>query len=574
MKKLLLVLSIAFSTVVNAQNFSWAKSMGSSLADQGNSIALDSTGNVYTVGFFQGTADFDPGVGVSNLTSNGYYDIFITKFDNSGNLVWVKQIGGTDLDQAMSIKLDNYGNIYLAGSFTLTVDFDPNTGIQNYTSGGNWGAFILKLTPSGDFVWVKTFSGIGGVIVNSLDIDDFGNIYTAGYFHFNVDFDPSVNVFNLSTAAGSDGFITKLDSTGNFIWAKGFISASGGGSGTYYNEAKSLSVDDFGNVYTTGVFQGTVDFNTDVTNVLNLTSSNGGTSKDLFISKLDSAGNFKWAGKIGSSTGDDIGRSIKTDALGNSYVGGVFTGIVDFNPNAGVSNVSGVGNKDAFILKLDSTCNFKWAKCIGGINIETCNSIFVDGNSNIYATGMFQGTVDFDPGIGMNNITAVGGIDVFVTKLDSSGVYNWSASMGGASLDEGVDVVADASGFVYSTGRYAIAIDADFDPGIGVFNLTAVGSSDIFVSKLSPYAVGVTANTLVPSTSIYPNPTNGLFTLQLKNENDCTISIVDVTGKEVYALKNVKSDKINLNISQLNKGIYFVKVLADNEQEVLKLIKE
>lgn len=577
MKKRLLTMLFCisyFAINTSAQNFSWANGMGGTVEDQGNSIVIDADGNVYTTGYFSGMVDFDPSTGTFNLISNGYYDVFITKFDNAGNFVWAKKIGASDLDQGMAIATDAIGNIYVGGSFIGTVDFDPNFGSHELTStGGSPDAFILKLNSDGEFVWVKSFSGISSVIVNSIVVDAAGNIYSAGYFMFNVDFDPSANVNNLLTTAGSDAFVSKLDVNGDFVWAKG-LTFVGSGGGTYYNDAKSLSLDGFGNVYTTGVFQGTVDFDPDVTGTFNLTSSNAGASKDMFLSKLDAAGNFKWAGKIGSSTNDDAGRSIATDELGNVYVAGYFSGMVDFDPGLGTSNITSNGNRDAFVLKLDSACGFLWAKNIGGTGNDNGYGLFVDSNSDVYVVGNFQNTVDFDLGTGTNNLSSNGGFDMYTLKLDHLGNYNWALSIGGMNFDEAVSVVVDEYGFVYSTGRYGSAF-IDFNPGAGTNELNWGGSFDIYVNKLSPYPVSSPELVLLGTSYLFPNPTTSTTSLMLGNETkNAQLSIVDITGKGVYFMDNIKSDKVNLDLSYLNKGIYFVKVVADDKQEVIKLIKE
>ncbi len=134
------ILSLAFlffTQFATAQDFVWAKQMGGTNNDYALSIAIDATGNVYTIGTFWETADFDPGIGTFNLTSAGSFDIFISKLDVAGNFVWAKRIGGISQDYARSINIDALGNIYFTGAFTGIVDFDPNLGIFNLTSVGS-----------------------------------------------------------------------------------------------------------------------------------------------------------------------------------------------------------------------------------------------------------------------------------------------------------------------------------------------------------------------------------------------------------------------------------------------------
>ena len=132
-------------TQAQSPNLAWAKGLGGTLGDQGRSVAVDGAGNVYTTGFFNGTVDFDPNAGVFNLTSAGSNDIFVSKLDATGNLVWAKAMGGTNVDIGLGIAVDATGNVYTTGYFNGTVDFDPNAGVLNLTSTGAQDNFVSKL---------------------------------------------------------------------------------------------------------------------------------------------------------------------------------------------------------------------------------------------------------------------------------------------------------------------------------------------------------------------------------------------------------------------------------------------
>ncbi|MDH3754852.1 MAG: hypothetical protein OEU32_13355 [Acidimicrobiia bacterium] len=122
---------------------------------------------------------------------------------------------------------------------------------------------------------------------------------------------------------------------------------------------------------------------------------------------------------------------------------------------------------------------------MGGTGFDDGLAVVVDGSGNVYSTGRFTGTVDFDPGPAMFNLTSAGSTDVFVSKLDSAGNLVWAVAMGGNGNnngDAGTGVAVDGSGNVYTTGNFEAT--ADFDPGAGTANLTAVGLEDAFVSKL------------------------------------------------------------------------------------------
>ena len=187
--------------------------MGSTLSDNGASIAVDGSGNIYTTGTFTGTVDFDPGAGIANLISAGVEDIFVSKLDASGNFVWAKSMGGTSPDQGYSIAVDGSGNVYTTGYFLGTADFDPSVGTLNITSIGSTDIFVSKLDASGNFVWAKGIGGATDDFGNSIAVDGSGNVYTTGYFQETVDFDPNAGTANLSSVGGRDIFISKLSPT-------------------------------------------------------------------------------------------------------------------------------------------------------------------------------------------------------------------------------------------------------------------------------------------------------------------------------------------------------------------------
>jgi len=387
-------------------NFIWAKSMGGSSFDIGNSIAVDASGNVYTTGRYVGTADFDPGSSIYNLTAVGFTDFFIQKLDSNGNFIWAKSMGGNSFDIGYSIAVDASGNIYTTGYFDDTVDFDPGSGIYNLTSTGNADIFIEKLDSNGNFIWAKSMGGNSSATGFSIAVDNFSNIYTTGYFSDTVDFDPSSSTHYLSSTGSFDIFIEKLDSNGNFIWAKSM-------GGRNWDEGNSIAIGASGNVYTTGSFQDTVDFDPDSGNY-NLTAVG---NLDIYIQKLDSNGNFIWAKSMGGCS-IDAGICITVDDSDNVYTTGIFDSTaVDFDPGSGTYNLSCAGIQDIFIQKLDSSGNFIWAISEGGPYYDAGRAIDVDSSGNIYTSGVYDNTVDFDPGSGTYNLTSAGSSDIFIQKF-------------------------------------------------------------------------------------------------------------------------------------------------------------
>ena len=393
-------------------NYVWAKSFGSTRSDSGQSVEVDSFGNVYITGAFAGTVDFDPGPGVENLTSTpgGNVDVFVSKLDASGNYVWARNFAGPSAG-ANSVEVDSFGNVYTTGSFSDTADFDPGPGVENLTAIRYGDVFVSKLDASGNYVWAKSFGGFWSDDGAELKLDASGNIYTVGSFYNTVDFDPGPGVANVT--AVSDGnpdiFVSKLDASGNYVWAKNFGSS-------VQDRGYSLALDSSANVYTTGNFRGTADFDPGP-DVANLTSIGGTT--EAFVSKLDASGNYVWA-KSFRGNGDGGGSSVTLDSSGNVFTTGNFSSTVDFDPGPDVANLTSAGNYDVFVSKLDASGNYVWAKSVGGTSGDGGHAVGVDSSQDVYVTGSFSGTADFDTSAGLANLTSSGGVDVYVLKLNGS----------------------------------------------------------------------------------------------------------------------------------------------------------
>ena len=455
---------------LHGQDFVWARQMGGPDAELGYDVTADAAGNVYVTGYFHQTADFDPGPGVLNLTSAGDNEIFVAKFDSGGNLLWAKRFGSASADYGSDIAVDAAGNVYVTGWFGGAVDFDPGAGVTTLTSAGSDDVFVLKLSANGDLVWARRMGGPGDDDAYGIAADGNGNVFVSGEFTSTVDFDPGAGVLNLTAAGSWDVFVVKLNSAGEFTWAQRM-----GGSG--FDSSQGVAVDADGNVYTAGSFVGSGDFDPGAGTVT-LTSAG---EDDVFVSKLTSAGAFVWARRFGGS-GDDYAYGLALDAAGNPHTNGSFKGTVDFNPGAGASNLTSAGEDDVFISKLDSAGAFVWAQRLGGTAFEFSADVAVDGNGNVYTTGLFRQTADFDPSAGASNLVSAGGDDAFVSKLNSAGEFVWARRAGGSASDSGHSVKAVGSN-VYVSGRFAGT--ADLDPGAGVSSLASAGDNDAFVLKLT-----------------------------------------------------------------------------------------
>lgn len=386
----------------------WAKSFIGTTVNQRIGIATDAACNIYITGSFEGTVDFDPNAGIDTLVSNGYSDIFLAKYDQNGNYIWSKNIGGQDIDRSNGIALDGSGNLYITGQFRNTVDFDPGIGTASLSAPSSFDAdiFLAKYDAGGNYLWARNMGGNGSDLGEALAVSSSGYIYLTGNFMDTADFDPGANTSNLIASGLLDVFVAKYDSNGDYIWAKSI-------KGTGPNDANgsSLALGEMDNIFLTGRFKGTADFDPGV-GVANVTSNGG---YDIYLARFDSSGNYLWAKSFGSTGTVERGSSLAIDNSGGLYLTGSFQSTVDFDPGPGTANLTATpGFVDAFFVQFDDMNNFVFAKQFSRSNSE---SLTLDALGNIYLTGRFSGTPDFDPGVNTFNLTSNGATDIFMLKL-------------------------------------------------------------------------------------------------------------------------------------------------------------
>ena len=432
----------------------WARTWGVSSYDRGYGVATDGSGNVYVTGTYGGAS--------------------LRKYSSTGDLQWVTTWGewGGAGAWGFGVAADGSGNVYVTGYFYGTVDFDPDGG-DPHTANGYYDVFLSKFDSSGNFEWARTWGGSSYDSGDGVAVDGSGNVYVTGYFYGTADFDPDGG--DPHTANGYDDvFLSKFDSSGNFEWARTW-------GGSSYDYGNGVAVDGSGNVYVTGRFSGTVDFDPDGGD-----PHTGNGYYAAFLSKFDSSGNFDWARTWGGS-GYDWGEGVAADGSGNVYVTGYFEDTVDFDPGGGDPHTSN-GERDVYLSKFDSSGNFDWARTWGGSGYDWGEGVATDGSGNVYVTGYFEDTVDFDPA-GGDPRTSNGGEDVFLSKFDSLGNFDWARTWGGSSYDCGEGVAAYGSEYVYVTGYFEVT--ADFAPTGPPCNEdpdehTSNGGLDAFLTKYLP----------------------------------------------------------------------------------------
>lgn len=460
-----LIIIIYFSaTRVNAQatgnlTYNWAYtpalgvSGGTTIV---NAMTKDNSGNVYITGVFSSIADFDPSSGISNLSTMGGNDIFLAKYDPSGNILFVKQIGGPNDQTAKAIVFDAANNsIYITGSFSGSADFDPSPAIVSYTSNGLKDIFLAKFDINGNYIYAFKAGSTFDDEATSVDIDASGNVYLTGYFRGTVDFDPSFVPGNTaSNSSSQDIFIAKYDIGGNYIFSKAMGSTASNDIG------KSIKITSTGTINIMGIFSGIADFDPSAV-VANLVSANAG---DMFIAQYDSNGNYVYAnGILSISSAGAVPNSMAIDAGGSMYITGYISGNVDFDPSPATATVS-CAIPQLFFAKYSSGGNYQFVKTLFTYNTysNSATSICLDQSNNICIAGYYN-DADFDPGVATFTLqTTLNPTEIFFAKYTNSGAFILAKSVYGDYGQEAANtIMTDNAGSIYIGGAFEKGIDTD-----------------------------------------------------------------------------------------------------------------
>jgi hypothetical protein len=431
-------------------------------------VAADAAGNSYLAGFFSGTTDFDPAHTYPGdtdvLTSRGGQDAYVAKYAPDGSLVWVRRMGGAAGDDTVrSVAVDGSGNVVVTGYRRGTGDFGPAT----LTSLGGQDGFVARLSPAGQVLWARRWGAANDEAGYGVGVDAAGNVYALGERRGSVVW-----------TSGYD--ILKFGPSGSPLWTRSVD--------TPYHYAGNLNsdglaVDAVGNVYAAGTFAGYVNFNPEKGKDQFRYSAH----EAAFVLKLTTAGKFGWVSTFtslsdGSSYGGSRATGVALDGGGNVFVGGSYWGPVDFNPGSGTTTLPAAGG--GFIAKLATTNGaLVWARALENTVSSSTGfplGLTTDAAGNVYATGLFNGTIDFDPGAGSWLATAPG-VGAFVLKLTADGAFGWAATFGGTGGESGNargrGIAVDLSGTIYLAGDFSRTVDFDPDP-LGTYELTTPGPNN------------------------------------------------------------------------------------------------
>jgi len=405
----------------------WAVKLPCDNVGLGRDIALDGQGNIYVAGSHRGTLT----LGSSTLTAQAQLDMYVAKLSPAGKILWGVGGGSYNHDDAKSIAVDAAGNSYTTGRYGGTSTFG-SIKLTNQDS-----LYILKVDASGKIIWATSADGGYSPSGTSegIALDKSGNIYFTGSFHSSGTFGKK----NLAGNGAHEIFVAKLTTGGVWKWA-----VSAGGSKN--DRGEDIAVDKSGNILVTGIFADKATFGS-----ASLTAAGSQGKHDVFVTKLDSAGGFKWAAQAGSAGAvSDDGQGIDVDGAGNAYITGGFADSAKF----GSKTLTASGPYDLFVAKVSPSGGFLWAARGGGASLDRGFAVAVDASGNAHVAGLMSGTGKF----GSLSVPANSVDDILVARLSSSGSFNWAKSAGskwGGNDDESGEAIAvDSAGNIYVVGHF------------------------------------------------------------------------------------------------------------------------
>ncbi len=566
---------------LQAQTFDWAQRGGLYAYDYGYGVSTDNAGNVYAAGKFEQDAIFGTGAGSVTLPNQGNHDIFVAQYSASGTLNWIHTGGGPSGDYAHALACDKVNNLYIAGEIqnlqngpaaragTTQIVF-PGSSITLNDIGDN-DAFVANYDLNGNLLWARNMGGYYNDKAQAVAYDTDGNVLVAGFYNdtayfasttpFNnaTQFGPNTTTITGSTTGLNDMFVAKYDKNGNFLWVQQV-------TGPGRDEAKSVGCDAAGNVYVCGLYSDSAQFGN-----LPLFPLTG--YYNTFLAKYSPSGVLQWVKSSSQGPYDNVAWALTLDKNGLIYVAG------EFNASVYFGNVELItkGMADVFVTCYDENGNVQWATSAGGQLIDRARGIGTDG-TNVYITGQFgslttisgKDTTITTAGFGSTNLMAADSSDIFVAELNSSGKFLYAKSVGGIpdslellGYESGNAISADAAGNAYATGSTLQG---------GIFGSTALAQysrTDFFLTKVSPGATGLTvlAKNNQDEITIYPNPSSGQFTIDLAQLPDQRIemNIYNGIGQLIDTRSDKSPSKINLNLSAQNSGIYFIKIITEDQ---------
>jgi hypothetical protein len=411
-------------------------------------LATDLDGNIFIVGDFWGSIDF----GIAKLVSAGDQDIFLAKFNKTGECLWSQRCGDRSEQVGIGVGTDTGGSVYVASAFTGTLNF----GGADLVSQGRYNVALAKLAPNGGHQWSRCFGDDGYHVVECIAVAPAGWVVVAGRFQGSIDFGGGVL---RSESAQTDIFIAAFSSDGGLRWAKRF-------GGAYEQQTRSVAIGTDGNIGLTGVFKGSILFDD-----LSLTELQP-TEYCGFLAMVDQSGSVHWCKRFGDPWVEQ-GSVVALDPTnGDILTAGFMRNKLPHTPSREASTI-------CLFARYDPAGVLQWSRAFGAD--ATASSVSVAADRSILLTGAFQGTIDF----GLGPLASAGGYDVFVAKFNPDGSTKWVRRYGDERHQFVVQGVHGIDRSVILAGSFHGTID--FGRGALVasgYDGAAEGNEDVFLAIL------------------------------------------------------------------------------------------
>lgn len=511
----------------------------------------DASGNILTAGVFSSEYMLIDGDSLANACGvNLTDDAFITKHDNSGNLLWSKRAGGPDVDLARCISTDASGNVLVAGVFySPSISFGSVTLFRSGTSNTIPDIFLVKYDALGNVLWAKKAGGTSLDYVNGLCVDLSGNIFMTGYFRGNSISFGTASLTNNSLLYTDDAFLVKYSSAGTVVWAKRF----GGG---YYDYGNDVVCDASGNILLTGSFSGNVIVGVDTLEA---------SGANAYIAQYSTTGNMMWL-QTSDGPGDEYGNKVCVDNNGDILLAGTFRS-EDIHIGSDSLLSANENSEDVFLAKYNSFGNPLWLKGIVGSGSELLQGLCSGPTGTIHLSGSFGSDMLYIANQTIEN-TSAPEKDAFLLSFDPAGNLVQKSSSNVSGNEQYMSVFPASGGDLILCGYFN---GVSFSSGpFELDNSGTIGTADVFLLKVSE----ITGTSEIAAESsqmdLFPNPSQGLFSL-LSEQSVLKIEVLDLLGKAVLTMQTAGSDILQLDLTQQPNGFYLVRVYTEKEMLTQKI---
>ncbi len=541
---------IFLSQQIFAQKINWVESFGGKSFDIGRNIILDPAGNSIILGGFSDTCYFNQ---TNFQVSNGGYDIFISKQNLSGNIIWSYGFGDQAYNKAESITCDANGDIYVVGNFTGTIDFNPGIGLDTLSAWIQSTGYVLKISSTGNFVWVKRIGGflsnnsipIGAITeTNMIKYDHNGCLILGGRFEGALDFDFSPNKDSIIQGMGN--YILKIDTNGNFNWVRIIKDID-------VNELfTSIQTDKFGNIFSAGMFQGSKDFDLGP-DVYLLTTSN--FSLETYVLKLNSRGEFIWVKNI-KGKGQLSINDIHVELENKIILCGNYSDSVGFDPGSNIKNHYTSNQSNGFLCYWTDSGTFLQSYSINSNRNNFAQTIHSDLAGNVFLSGFSLGKFWVTSNIQTDTFFPKQNNDILLLKFDPNGQIQWGKLLPGNGNMNQSNYIHNTAfnknlNQLYYTGFFTDSTNFVLQKS---GTQQSKGFIDIFLCNLqlcnSNLSFEQNAETFRINDTAYFSCTDALFGSSYQWQQNIAGEFVDVIDDSVYSgsgTSTLSIKKLNLN---------------------------